>query len=97
MNVAFRRFKPAATHRSHHRAMASDKEELLTIFRAFDKKKNGLVSQPLLHRLLLKAGPSPSGSFAGGVVKHDNQLAVGTYVALSETPRSASGITPCKL
>eukprot|EP00439_Symbiodinium_sp_Y106_P065807 s4570_g10.t1 len=36
--------------------MASGKEELLSIFRAFDTKKNGLVSQPLLHKLLLKAG-----------------------------------------
>ncbi|CAE7596520.1 udkA, partial [Symbiodinium necroappetens] len=37
-------------------AMASGKEELLSIFRAFDTKKNGLVSQPLVHKLLLKAG-----------------------------------------
>lgn len=36
--------------------MASGKEELLSIFRAFDTKKNGLVSQPLVHKLLLKAG-----------------------------------------
>ena len=49
------------------------------MFRAFDTKKNGLVSQPLLHKLLLKARASALGS----MVQTLRMSAKGTNLKLS--------------